>query len=580
MKRAGLWVVAGWVMAVMLAVGSLGAKASQEAAMVQNVLGKMVEKPMYGGVLNMPAADPATGFDEAFGPPYTLGTVQHTNEMLIKADWLKGPAGTGESEFGVSGFVLEHQTGCLAESWEIPDPGTIVFRVRKGVHFHDKPPTNGREMTADDVVFSLKRLWDLPTYFRTNAPDGIESITAPDKWTVVIKCPPKQQGPLFMLGAALASIVPREVVEKYGDMKDWKNACGTGAFMLTDYQPGSSITFKKHPRYWMRDPVLPENTLPYLDGIKMLIIPDQSTRLAAFRTGKLDWMGNVTWEETQNLQVSNPALKENLKDKWSSDQNLVYLIYLRTDAPPLNDIRVRRALALAIDNQTIKDKYYGGHAEILSWPVAPWKEFGDIYVPLEELPESARELYEYHPEKAKQLLAEAGYPNGFKTDVVCYTTHVDVLSMIKASWAKIGVDLEIDIKELGVWYGYIRSKAYKQMYYCYTGVATPLRMLETTVGKTHNLSIVDDKKCNETYDAILANFFDAPKKSKLYRDLVPYILDQAWVVQPPAPRSSNVWYGWLKGYQGEFSPGFHQHTGWPMYVWLDQGLRERLTAAR
>jgi peptide/nickel transport system substrate-binding protein len=102
---------------------------------------------------------------------------------------------------------------------------------------------------------------------------------------------------------------PPETVAKYGDMKDWQNAVGTGPFMLTDYVSGSSITFARNPDYWMKDPLHPQNQLPYVDGVKLLIIPDTSTALSALRTGKLDVMEAVVWDDTVSLKKTSPDLQ-------------------------------------------------------------------------------------------------------------------------------------------------------------------------------------------------------------------------------------------------------------------------------
>jgi len=104
-----------------------------------------------------------------------------------------------------------------------------------------------------------------------------------------------------------------EVVDKYGNMADWHNACGTGPFMLTDYVSGASATFVKNPNYWGTDPLHPENKLPYLDGVKVLFIQDNQTRLTAMRIGKIDFLGGfaedgVQLDDALNLMKTNPNL--------------------------------------------------------------------------------------------------------------------------------------------------------------------------------------------------------------------------------------------------------------------------------
>ena len=106
----------------------------------------------------------------------------------------------------------------------------------------------------------------------------------------------------------MCKIVPHEVVDEYGNLRDWRNSCGTGPFMLVDYIKGSSWTVERNPNYWGNDPIHPENKLPYLDSVKCLIIPDTSTMMAALRTAKIDQL-EVGWEEAGSLMKSNPELQ-------------------------------------------------------------------------------------------------------------------------------------------------------------------------------------------------------------------------------------------------------------------------------
>jgi len=236
------------------------------------VVEKLVEKPKYGGLFIQGTPKEPLNFDEAFGSPEISGSTLLTNEELLGGDWTRGPSGTGEVSWLHFLFPSpDVQTGCLATGWELADPGTLIFNIRKGVHFQNKPPTNGRELTADDVVFSLKRLWENPrSYHYSGLPwkDHFESITAPDKWTVVIKSPPGKMGRVFETCGDLVRIVPRDAVEAYGDLKDWRNALGTGPFILKDYIPGNSMEFTRNANYWRNDPLFPENQLPYLDGVR------------------------------------------------------------------------------------------------------------------------------------------------------------------------------------------------------------------------------------------------------------------------------------------------------------------------
>jgi len=309
------------------------------------------------------------------------------------------------------------------------------------------------------------------------------------------------------------------------------------------------------------------------DGVEVLIIQDTSTCLAGVRTGKLDWISGIDWRNAENFRKTNPELKE-VKALNFYQQ----MLFMRTDKPelPFYDIRVRRALSMAIDHQAMVEEYYGGNAEILAWPVLPLPEYADTFVPLEELPEPAREVFEYHPEKAKQLLAEAGYPDGFTTEIVCYSGMVDELSVVKAYWADIGVDLKLDIKEYGVWNSIFAKRSHNEMMTRFGGGTTPFKLLSLRPECPQNMSMVNDDRINETYKEMLESFFDEPKRRQLLRDLIPYIYENCWNMTLPAYYSYTMWWPWLQNYHGEFALGYIEHYAFPTYVWLDPELKKSM----
>lgn len=547
------------------------------------VVEKLLEKPKYGGILVQVLTSDPLGFDEVYGSPSFPPTMHLTNEEMLEGDWTKGPTGTGETTWRQHMMPPPYnEVGMLAESWEIPEPDTLVFHIRKGIHFHNKPPANGREMNAEDVLFSFNRLWDTPTAYHYSAyprKTHIESMTAPDKWTVVIKCFPGKAGFVYEMAADHAKIVPPEAIAQYRDLNDWKNAVGTGPFLLTDYVAGSAATFVKNPNYWMKDPFFPENTLPYTDGVKWLIIPDTSTRLAAMRTAKLDvlcqYHGSLTWEDAASLMKTTPDLKY-----VSYFGGVAPCLHGRNDTPPFNDKRVRQALALAIDNEAIARDFYGGNAEILCGPIAPIPEFDDIYTPLDKLPQATRELFEYHPDKAKQLLAEAGYPDGFKTEIVCMTTDVDILSIVKDYWSKVGVELDIQVKEPAVWNSMLQKKTYTQMLSFGVTYTLPFKFVFTTPGNMYNPAIVNDAHLNETIQQIAASYFDEPKRRQIMKDIAPYMIESVFWVQLPGPNLYTFWWPWLKGYNGEAKVGYDHYSDIARYVWIDQELKEQMAGKR
>jgi peptide/nickel transport system substrate-binding protein len=507
-----------------------------------------------------------------------------TNEPMQTGDWAKGAAGTGECSFTDAAmyYPLDIVVGCLAESWELgPDPTTtMIWHIRKGVRFHDKPPASGREMTAYDVAFSLKRNWETRTSFIYSMKpyeEYVASITATDKWTVEIKM--KKPGTVswaFYLTTDYSYTYPPEVIEKYGNMSDWRNCSGTGPFVFGDYVSGSSARFVKNPNYWGTDPLHPENRLPYLDTVQFILMSDASTRIAAVRTHKVDVVRGLSWEDAKGLMTTNPELME-----MSYVAGTVTPIWLRVDTKPFDDIRVRQALEMGVDKIMIKDLYYGGNADLMVWPLAPIPEYKGLYWELKDLPQSVRELYEYQPDKAKQLLKEAGYPNGFSIEVVCLTGNVDLLSVVKDNWAKIGVDLRISSKEYAVHQSMGINHTYAQTIMIYTNQPnSPLKYTSLNPQGQMNYAVVNDPKVNELIERTEKLWPDERTALKEYSKMVPYVLEQSFCVQLPTTRGFVVWQPWVKTYYGENSIGSCHPNNFVKYIWIDQELQKKIMESR
>jgi len=541
------------------------------------VVEKLVENPKYGGMFKTTTVVTPPHFDDVHGVIHNAPTMKITNEELMQFDWSKGPAGTGEAMWIhtlLPPFDLTR--GCLAESWERTDDTTLVFHIRQGVHWHNKPPTNGRELDANDVVYSIKRLWEAPTQWRQYSypwDTMFDSIEATDKWTVVIKFKLDQAAPVFEFLSDHTMIVPQEAIEQYGDLDDWRNSVGTGPFTLVDYVPDSIIVFERNPNYWDKDPIHPQNQLPYLDGLTWLIIPDISTRMAAMRTGKIDDL-RVEWEDGESMRKTNPELPY-FKYVYGAPSG----IFFRTDTPPFDDVRVRQALAMAINQQEIADTLYGGDAELLSYPTAKVLEQIDMRLELDELPESVRKQFEYHPDEARQLLAEAGYPDGFQMSILAfsYPTQIDLLTIVKSYWADIGVNLEINIKEYAVYNTMGMGKTYKDAYMATTVSGTiPTTFIYFKTGGIYNYPIVDDAFFTEKYYELAGSFYDWDKRVELMKEITPYVLEKAWLIQFPDNFYYVFWQPWVKGYRGESQVAYSNHGNFPKYIWLDVALKEAM----
>jgi len=552
------------------------ATAEEKTATAEEKTATAEEKPIYGGILTTCTnSTEMGGFDPVLVDPGKNWPFYPCGDRLIGGDWWKGPAGTNEWPWEMEMMPPEkYLKGYLVESWEMTDNVTTIYNIRKGVNWQDRPGVmTAREFTADDVVFHFKRLLTTSgshLYGYPGKPEP-EDVKALDKYTVEVKLPrPNVRLPLEYLCNKIR-LAPPEVIEKYGDMQDWTHVVGTSAYIMTDYVRGSGFTYKRNPDYWMKDPE--GRSLPYLDGIQILMIPDVSTRIAALRAGKLDVVKDVEWSDAESLEKTNPELMR-------KGDLLRYCmkLTLASNAPPFSDKMVRRAAQMAIDFQSITKDFYKGNAQLVTGIMPP--QFEGVGARVDELPPSQKELFEYNPEKAKQLLAEAGYDNGFKTTIGCTEAWADLASVIKSYWDAIGIETQLQVREptaqLAIQYGH---KITGGMILAYTHGLLCGFTAYTTVGEgvyhAVNWGCVDDPHVDQPLKELLATT-DATERNKLVKELNLYIIDNSYDIVMPTQEVFHYWYPWVKGYHGESSVGWYSALEYLNYIWLDQDLKKEM----
>lgn len=531
-------------------------------------------EPQYGGTINEPYTIAQMGGWEPASYTVPMTFAYGVYEGLLMEDWAKGPSGTNAFPLASGYTPGEGYTGCLAESWEQPDLSTLVFHLRKGINFQNKLPVNGRQVTSADVVYSFNRCQSFVGSEWYLAPDKADQkiiVTALDQWTVQFKLPSPDPFKPLSLSRDLM-VFPREVVDKYGDFTDWKNACGTGPWMPTDVVPGSSVTYAKNPNYWQFDPLHPKNQLPYADELRRIWVTDVQTQLAALRTGKLERLITVSWSDAANLHKDTPRLAFRKLAPTGTR-----LGPMRIDVAPFNDKRVRQALMMAINWDDMVDNFYGGNAERLTWPLLSTAT--GIYTPPEELPAADKQLYEYHPDLAKELLKEAGYPSGFTFNVITQQAYVDQAQLVTAYWEEVGVTAQIDVKEAGTQYSMEMSRTYSGMSMGGWGNSQPWLAVDTAYKPGHlwNTSGVDDAYVTDTW-AKIRNTLDKSEQTKMWKDLNIYLIDQMYYLNFPAPMFYTFWQPWLQGYSGEFEVGrLFDYVGVLTYVWIDLPSKRAVT---
>lgn len=551
----------------------------------------VLEKPKYGGIMNLILAADVTNWDNNAASSIVPGVVQTMYDQLLGPDWAKGPAGT--NIVNLPGHVerWEGYSPELAESFKLGEFGTWIFNIRRGIKYGLNPKfeasrlVNGREFTADDVVFNVNRQLTAPTSalnrstyvgLRSSLVKGNPAtVEKTGPWQVTIKTPTDPWVAFFWVtfGSSGQMFTAPEVVQKYGDHGNWRNLVGPGPFMVDDYIPGSQVVLVKNPNYWAKNPVGAGkgDQLPYLNIARFLIIPDISTRLAAMRTGKADWVMDLTWEDAQGLVKTTPHLKS------SSYYGTALAVTLKIEDEklPFKDLRVRQAIMLATDFESIKNHLYRGEAAIGAYPVSA--KYDWLYIPTDKLPEKAQALYKYDPNKAKQLLKEAGYPNGFKTKMIILSssTYADMASILKDMWSKVGIDLTLEPKESGVYTSISNARSWEETIMGTGGAGTRLMQILSLGGVRGPAIPWKDPFIEEANAKIQGNvIWNMPVAEQAYRELLPYIKEQAHAIPMPVPHAYVFWQTWIKNYRGELP---QMSFRLPLkHIWLDQELKKSM----
>ncbi|MDQ7843003.1 MAG: ABC transporter substrate-binding protein [Armatimonadota bacterium] len=401
---------------------------------------------LLAGALAAGAALPSTA--QSGGPRYggTLRAGMQTDPVGLDPHLTTATATRNMMENVYDTLVMVNAQGryvpALAESWTTSEDGlTWTFRLRAGVRFH-----NGRALTADDVVYSINRIRD-PNTKSPRAGDfaEVDSVTASGPSTVVIRLKRPFSPLLAKLAFSTNVIVPREVVERDGDLN--RNPTGTGPFRFVGYTPQQRLVLVRSGDYWERDSS--GRRLPYLDRIEFVFLPDAVARATALRAGAVDWIEYVPSSEVKALRADpNVEVVGGLSANFRS-------LYINNTVPPFTHVKVRQALAYAIDKKEIVD--------------AALFEVGGIVATGTAIPPGNFFAYPRSPytrvdlDRARRLLAEAGQASGFDAELYVTSTY-DFLrtpaELIQAQLAKIGIRLRITAADWSVYLPTVFQKRY------------------------------------------------------------------------------------------------------------------------
>jgi peptide/nickel transport system substrate-binding protein len=389
-------------------------------------------QPKRGGILRVRGFDPPNFDHHLTSTGFTQSAASFVYSKLVRhkvgADIAPGT------------FIIEPD---LAERWEELDDTTYVFHLRQGVKWHHKPPVNGRELVAEDVKFTYDRFMTEKGSVNRYLLDSVDRIEVVDRYTVkfLLKEPYVWFISVLAYPTSMWIIAP-EVIQQYGDLKRPETAIGTGPFLLERYEPNVKTVFKRNPDYYREGQ-------PYVDGVEWLVINDESTGLAMYRTGQLDCGPGINWavrqQDLEAFKKSHPHLR--YQDFLSQTSSVVTM---RTDMPPFNDVRVRRAISHAIDRGGINEAVWvrAAPTAAVSRGLVEWT------LPIEQLGAGAK-YYEYDPKEARRLLAEAGYPKGFKTQLTVTNglgrDRIDEAVLVQRYLKEVGIEAELKIQEHGAY---------------------------------------------------------------------------------------------------------------------------------
>lgn len=549
----------------------------EEEAEAEAEVKEAVEEPLYGGTLRIITTtnqDPLS-WDIAECQAIQNQISSPFLENLLVGNIDRGVRGTGEFSFVAHEWIPDSAyTGSLAESWEIlQDPLRLVFHLRQGVMWQERSGVMAaREFVADDVVYALKRYDETPRSSPARL-EWVTSFTAADKYTVVLELNRFHANWGYLIAWGWTTkIYPREVVE--AGANNWKNQSGTGPFRIVDYVEGSSLVYDRNLNYWGKGIINGEEyQLPLVDTMVYHLVPDESTRNAALTTGKVDILEGVSWKFGVPIRESHPELLT-----WDLLGSGTYLVAMRIDTPPFDDLRVRRAMAMAIDRQAVLDAVYVGAGVLHAHPLYPgYPE--TIYTPLEKLPPEVQELYSYNPEEAKRLLAEAGYPEGFKTSIVMQNDPipVDIISMYADFWADIGVELEMDAMEWAAQYSIMANQSHEQMLAFGRGNTNPFNVLRAIFlcEQWWNPAMLCDQKYEDMYWTA-AETTDTEKREAMVKEMAVYLLTQVPYISGPGTYYMRFAWPWVKNYYGESDFAYFNAVPGYARIWIDEDLKKEM----
>jgi peptide/nickel transport system substrate-binding protein len=529
--------------------------------------------PQYGGTftLNAPTFQdpPSPNINDA--QHASLEWLEPIQERLIHgAVEDLGPRGSGEYEFKLVAYIpMKYQSGQLISDWEITTDA-LTWTVRPGVMWQQVDGVmDSRPLTADDLVQDVIRFRESPW---GNRFDGMMGEVYAQGNKVVIEYEAYSPEMFYFIGYEDRAIYSPSETEAAGADR-WENQGGTGAFKFEEYVVGSYMSYMKNPDYW--DTTVIDGTeyeMPFIDRYVRVIFPDEATGLAALRTASVDMYRNPAVSSWGTIESTTTDLEK------STYGDMARVINLKVTEPPFDDLQVRRAMFIGTDIAQFQRFGKAQDFPLHSFPA--WPGNPGIYTPISQLPADARELYTYDPEKAMEMLADAGYPNGFEIDFYfdsSSVTDTGFASLLQNQWEKIGVTVNLVGQDYVTYRSYRDTFTYTDTIIAGTQIGNPtgsiINLFKT--GGWLNYPQWSNAQLDVLADQIAAEL-NPETQDALVKQAAVIALQGASQIGTYLEPQAYYWWPWIQNYYGEISIEDGTFGGLVPYIWIDQNLKDSM----
>jgi peptide/nickel transport system substrate-binding protein len=451
------------------------------------------------------------------------------------------------------GNSLKKVAGELAQSWEQPDGVTYIFKLHQGVKFHNFPPVNGREVTAEDVVKSYDR--QIKERVGATFLGPVDRYQAVDKYTLRLTLKQPDADFLEVHADTHNRIIPIETVDLKGDLKEGP-IIGSGPWIHETWLRDDRSTMLRNPDYFMKG-------VPYVDRLEFQRVRDAQTQLAIFRSGQsANSPPGFTRRDLDPIKRDNPGIVyHTFRSSTGSGLQLV----LNITRPPYNDKRVRHAISKAIDRQAVIDTVYDGAGFLtagLSLPDLDWS-----------LPEAElKTAFRRDVEGAKRLLAEAGYPNGFDGETFFLNLQqpwVDSAELVNAQLREAGIRMTLKPADAQIIVQQVHIAGDFQTYF---GTGNPPFITNAMLYNQHHSSRpnawsgIRDPKLDELIDRQVGQR-NAEERKRILLEVQRYLLDSAHQLMVFGFENTSAFWPWAKDAISGYPSGESDNYTW---IWLDK----------